>query len=98
MRTFVRRLPVPTLIGMVMFAAAGGAQAQDACAAPDKQQACSVQCCGRNSCPPACELDCVKSCVDGCGSEMKRGIFRRDLKTMQIRCGNPSQTRGLQGK
>ena len=56
---------------MVAWASAGAAQ-ENVCAAADQRQACSFQCCGRRSCPPSCEVDCVKRCVDACSSRRDR--------------------------
>lgn len=72
-----------------MAMAGPGVQAQsDPCAAPDRRVACSHQCCGRRSCPPTCEVDCVKVCVDGCTSASRRSVYVSRLRELQIRCGN----------
>ena len=74
---------------VLTWTTAGVAQ-DNACAAADKRQACSFQCCGRRACPPSCEADCVKRCVDACGSQtrsLEYGARKRDL---QLRCGNKS--------
>jgi len=82
----------------VTIAGGTGAFAQDVCAAADRQEACSVQCCGRKSCPPSCDLDCVKVCVDGCSSRGVADAFKRDLRTLQARCGYPGLTPRTQKK
>ena len=81
-----------TIWAIVAVIVTGGTKswAQDVCTAADRVQACSVQCCGRKSCTPACELDCVKVCVDSCGSTASRDAFVRDLNAMRIRCGYPA--------
>jgi len=83
---------------LLLWAAAAGAAmlvgtlvagAQDnACAAQDVRQACSVQCCGRRSCPPSCEVDCVKLCVDACSSQTRSLAYGARKRDLQIRCGN----------
>jgi hypothetical protein len=75
---------------MLAWASAGTAQ-ENVCAAQDQRQACSFQCCGRRSCPPSCEVDCVKRCVDACNPanpttrSLEYGARKREL---QLRCGN----------
>lgn len=87
-----RWLAIPALVMAIVSSGGTGSLAQDVCASDDRVQACSLQCCARKSCTPACELDCVKVCVDACGSAATRGIFSRDLGTMRIRCGYPGST------
>ena len=68
---------------MLAWASAGAAQ-DNVCAAADQRQACSFQCCGRRSCPPSCEVDCVKRCVDACSSQTRSldyGARKRELQT-----------------
>ena len=74
---------------VVTVNATGGTKswAQEGCTAADRVQACSLQCCGRKACTPACEIDCVKVCVDACGSTASQTAFGRDLNSMRIRCG-----------
>jgi hypothetical protein len=77
----------------VALATLGGsptlAQAQaDICSSPDRRQACSFQCCGRRSCPPSCEIDCVKVCVDACASPERTRSLSGRMRDLQIRCGN----------
>jgi len=61
---------------------------ENACAAHDPRQACSYQCCGRRSCPPSCEVDCVKLCVDACGSQTRSLAYDSRKRDLQLRCGN----------
>jgi hypothetical protein len=61
---------------------------ENACAASDPRQACSYQCCGRRSCPPSCEVDCVKLCVDACGSQTRSLAYDNRKRDLQLRCGN----------
>src|SRR5262245_31037715 len=61
---------------------------ENACASPDPRQACSYQCCGRRSCPPSCEVDCVKLCVDACGSQTRSLAYDSRKRDLQLRCGN----------
>jgi hypothetical protein len=85
-----RLLRIALVAGTCMFAwSSVGAAQENVCAAADKRQACSFQCCGRRSCPPSCEVDCVKRCVDACEGpatrSMEYGARKREL---QQRCGN----------
>ena len=70
--------------------AADGLAQENACAAADPRQACSLQCCGRRSCPPSCEVDCVKLCVDACGSQTRSLAYNSRKRDLQLRCGNKS--------
>ena len=74
---------------MVAWASAGAAQ-ENVCAAQDQRQACSFQCCGRRSCPPSCEVDCVKLCVDACSSQTRSLAYNSRKRDLQIRYGNKS--------
>ena len=89
--TAVRRV-LPRVLATVVLALLAGtacAMAQEnACAAPDPRQACSYQCCGRRSCPPSCEVDCVKLCVDACGSQTRSLAYDNRKRDLQLRCGN----------
>jgi len=76
-------------VAMVAWTSAGVAQ-ENACAAQDPRQACSFQCCGRRSCPPSCEVDCVKLCVDACSSQTRSLAYNSRKRELQIRCGNRS--------
>jgi len=79
------------IIGTAALAwATGGAAQENACAASDPRQACSYQCCGRRSCPPSCEVDCVKLCVDACGSQTRSLAYNSRKRDLQLRCGNKS--------
>ena len=71
------------------WTSAGVAQ-ENVCAAPDQRQACSMQCCGRRSCPPSCEVDCVKLCVDACSSQTRSLAYNSRKRDLQLRCGNKS--------
>jgi hypothetical protein len=74
---------------LALLVAASSAIAQEnACAASDPRQACSYQCCGRRSCPPSCEVDCVKLCVDACGSQTRSLAYDNRKRDLQLRCGN----------
>src|SRR5215831_7037751 len=74
---------------LALLAGTACAMAQEnACAAPDPRQACSYQCCGRRSCPPSCEVDCVKLCVDACGSQTRSLAYDSRKRDLQLRCGN----------
>jgi hypothetical protein len=74
---------------LALLVGATHAMAQEnACAAPDPRQACSHQCCGRRSCPPTCEVDCVKLCVDACGSQTRSLAYDSRKRDLQLRCGN----------
>lgn len=74
---------------LALFLGAACAMAQEnACAAQDPRQACSYQCCGRRSCPPSCEVDCVKLCVDACGSQTRSLAYDNRKRDLQLRCGN----------
>jgi hypothetical protein len=74
---------------MLSWNAAGRAQ-ENACAAQDVRQACSFQCCGRRACPPSCEVDCVKLCVDACSSQTRSMAYGARKRELQQRCGNRS--------
>jgi hypothetical protein len=87
------------LLGIALIAGAGmlasvlpiPARAQDnPCTAQDPRQACSFQCCGRRSCPPTCEVDCVKACVDACSSPARLQAYTARKRDLQVRCGNRS--------
>jgi hypothetical protein len=84
-------LQVAIVAGAAVFGWASTGVAQDnACAAPDLRQACSFQCCGRRSCPPSCEVDCVKFCVDACNSPSRSLAYGARKRELQVRCGNKS--------
>jgi hypothetical protein len=61
--------------------------AQDQCASSAQQRTCSMQCCGRTSCAPACQADCVRACVDVCRAPQKQGAYQGQLAEMKQRCG-----------
>lgn len=76
------------LAGALLLAPGPAPRAQsDQCASREMRVACSMQCCGRKSCPPACEIDCVKLCVDACGNASKKVTFEAQKQTLQRRCG-----------
>ena len=76
-------------VGLALLIGSSGAMAQEnACAASDPRQACSYQCCGRRSCPPSCEVDCVKLCVDACSSQTRSLAYDSRKRDLQLRCGN----------
>ena len=80
---------IAPIAGTAMLAWASAATAQEnVCAQADRRQACSFQCCGRRSCPPSCEVDCVKLCVDACSSQTRSLAFSTRKRELQIRCGN----------
>jgi hypothetical protein len=82
-------IAVIATVGLLMPASPSPAQ-EDPCAAKDKRQACSYQCCGRRSCPPSCEVDCVKPCVDACSSPAQLKAYGERKRSLQLRCGNRS--------
>jgi hypothetical protein len=75
------------LLALVLWATCAMAQ-ENACATPDPRQACSYQCCGRRSCPPSCEVDCVKLCVEACSSQTRSLAYDNRKRDLQLRCGN----------
>lgn len=84
-------LNLAMLVGaVVLVSAAPGVAQENACAAKDRRQACSVQCCGRWSCPPSCEVDCVKACVDACDAPGRAEAYNARKRSLQLRCGNKS--------
>lgn len=84
-RTLLKILPIAAA---AVLASISPSQAQvAACAAPDKQTACSVLCCGRSPCAPSCQSDCVRSCVDSCAAPAAQQAFSDRLSRLQARCG-----------
>jgi hypothetical protein len=72
----------------VMLANVTGASAQNAaCSSPNRHAACSMQCCGRASCAPACEAECVKVCSDSCADPGRQSAFSAVLEGLRQRCG-----------
>jgi hypothetical protein len=61
--------------------------AQDQCASSAQQRTCSMQCCGRTSCAPACQADCVRACIDVCRAPQKQATYQGQLTEMKQRCG-----------
>jgi hypothetical protein len=91
MTRFVHGLLLASALSAVVLLLPARTLAQDnACAAKDRRQACSVQCCGRWSCPPSCEVDCVKACVDACNAPDRGASFGERKRSLQLRCGNRS--------
>ena len=85
--TILARALATVLLALLVDATYAMAQ-ENACAAHDPRQACSYQCCGRRSCPPSCEVDCVKLCVDACGSQTRSLAYDSRKRDLQLRCGN----------
>ena len=85
-----RWLATTGLLGALLMTASPGKAQENACTAKDTRQACSVQCCGRWSCPPSCEVDCVKACVDACSAPDRGASFGERKRSLQLRCGNRS--------
>jgi hypothetical protein len=85
--SYMLRMAVVAAVAVGAAATVAAAQ-EDVCAAQDKRQACSMQCCGRRSCPPTCEVDCVKACVDACNSPAQQRSFGGQVRQLQLRCGN----------
>jgi hypothetical protein len=82
------RVLATLVLALLIGANCAMAQQENACAASDPRQACSYQCCGRRSCPPSCEVDCVKVCVDACGSQTRSLAYDSRKRDLQLRCGN----------
>jgi len=92
-----------TLLRIAVIAAAAllvplsSSEAQvDACAAPDRQTACAVLCCGRSPCAPSCQSDCVRPCVDSCSSPAAQQAFSARVPGLQARCGYRAAPRRVQ--
>ena len=91
MSIWSKLLQVAIVVGAAILAYSSAGMAQEnACAAQDQRQACSFQCCGRRACPPSCEVDCVKLCVDACSSQTRSLAYNNRKRELQIRCGNRS--------
>jgi hypothetical protein len=81
-------LRVALIAAAVWLVAPSPSEAQvAACTAPDKQTACAVLCCGRSPCPPSCQSDCVRPCIDSCASTATQQAFGSQLSRLQARCG-----------
>lgn len=83
-----------TLLGIALIGAAAwlvpaspGEAQVGACAAPDKQTACAVLCCGRSPCAPSCQTDCVRPCVESCATPQAQQAFSTQVSRLQARCG-----------
>ena len=72
---------------VAMLALPSGAMAQDGCTSPAKNRECSLQCCGRTTCAPSCQGDCVRQCIDACRMPQLRSRFNSQLPNLQARCG-----------
>jgi len=60
---------------------------QENCTSSAHLRKCSLECCGRTSCAPSCQSDCVRACIDVCRRPQKQESYLGQLKTMQRRCG-----------
>jgi hypothetical protein len=79
---------VAVIAGAAVLMPLSSSEAQvSACAAPDKQTACAVLCCGRSPCAPSCQTDCVRPCVDSCSSPQRQQAFSDQVSRLQARCG-----------
>jgi hypothetical protein len=70
---------------LVALPAAG--RTQDVCSSPAKYRECSTQCCGRTTCSPACQGDCVRLCIEACRNPATRSVYQQQLPGLQARCG-----------
>jgi hypothetical protein len=70
-----------------LLAVSPGEAQVSACAAPDRQTACAVLCCGRSPCAPSCQTDCVRPCVESCASPQAQQAFSTQVSRLQARCG-----------
>jgi hypothetical protein len=73
---------VAATVGLPLVSAA-----QDVCTSSAQQRTCSMQCCGRWSCAPSCQADCVRACIDVCRAPQKQASFQGQLNDMRRRCG-----------
>ena len=87
-------LAAATLIGAALFASSTAQAQANACDSQAQRAACSEQCCGRKSCPPACEADCVRACVAACKDPSQASSYQNQMRSFQQRCGNRSLQRG----
>ena len=86
-------LAAATLIGTALLASSGAQAQANACDSQAQRAACSEQCCGRRSCPPACEADCVRACVAACKDPSQASSYQNQMRSFQQRCGNRSMQR-----
>jgi hypothetical protein len=70
-----------------MMLTAPPGRAQDACSTPATYKSCSQECCGRSTCSPACQGDCVKLCVEACRAPAARSIYQQRLPELRVACG-----------
>jgi hypothetical protein len=87
-------LVAATLIGAALFAPTTVRAQANACDSQAQRAACSEQCCGRRTCPPACEADCVRACVAACKDPSQASSYQNQMRSFQQRCGNRSMQRG----
>ena len=77
--------------GAIMMVLPPSTQAQgNVCESQAKRRECSEQCCGRRSCSPSCEVDCVRACVDACKNPALFSAYNGRLRDLRIRCGDKS--------
>jgi hypothetical protein len=94
MSTRATVLAAATLIGAAWLAPSAAHAQANACDSQAQRAACSEQCCGRRSCPPACEADCVRACVAACKDPGQASSYQNQMRAFQQRCGNRSLQRG----
>lgn len=87
-------LAAATLIGMALYAPSAVRAQANACDSQAQRATCSEQCCGRRTCPPACEADCVRACVAACKNPAQAPTYQNQMRSFQQRCGNRSMQRG----
>jgi hypothetical protein len=73
--------------GALLLALPLPGRAQDACSTPAKYRECSQDCCGRGTCSPACQGDCVRLCVEACRAPAAQSIYQQQLPQLRERCG-----------
>lgn len=84
----LRRIVLSVAVAVAaMIGVPAASTAQDQCASSAQQRSCSMQCCGRTSCAPACQADCVRACIDVCRAPQKQASFQGQLNEMKQRCG-----------
>jgi hypothetical protein len=87
-------LAAATLVCAALFATSTAQAQANACDSQAQRATCSEQCCGRKSCPPACEADCVRACVAACKDPSQASSYQNQMRSFQQRCGNRSMQRG----
>lgn len=78
---------VATALLSVALAMPAAAQNASYCAGANRHASCSLYCCGRAGCAPACEGDCVKACTDACAEPARQPAFAAATDGMRQRCG-----------